>query len=315
MVSTARSEALTPANRETLLENLEKIRASVDAKVDARFRSALSAYRTAIASDEAAMDFYLKCVEKLDFVDQKKRGSDFREWKGQQESLLSDSGFKLALRYQIQWLILTLRASSEKAKIESLASEAQELVDGILANAEKMKHHEKTLIQPVTSTVFAKIFDITEPKNSKWPLSPLQLDVVYEQVIFPPLRTPGKVKNLAAAWVKRISQEQAKIDTFEDPNRQEKKDKRIGMASALKSPEYEKFMENVMPTLQWQMEMDLFRNGDEIGAAQRMLIHIEKYINHKASREWADAFIALLNPKPIEQPIAAPEIKSTAPAP
>ncbi len=310
LISSARSEPLSPADREALLESLGKIRETVDSRVDARFSMALSTYRDAMASDEAAMDFYLKCTEKLNFTDQNKKGSDFREWKNQQDNHMSDPGFKLALRYQLQWLTLTLRASSEKIEIESLAPDAQEVVDNIMTNAEKLKHQEKTLSQPVTSTVFARIFEINGPKKNNWPLSPLQLDAVYEQLFFPPLRNSAHIDKLAAAWVRRINQEKIKIDVFAEAERQDKKDKkdkRVGMASADKSPEHDKFMEEVVPELQWQMEMDLFRSGDESGAAKRMLLHIDKYITHKSSGAWTDAFKSLLTPKP-----AAPAVGSTA---
>ena len=63
-------------------------------------------------------------------------------------------------------------------------------------------------------------------------------------------------------------------------------------------------MTETLPELQWQMEMDLFRNGDEGGAAMRMLAHIEKHLNHKSAREWGEQFKNLLSPKPPRAPTA-----------
>jgi hypothetical protein len=307
LISGARSESLSSADREALLGSLEKLRESANSQVDARFRMALSAYREAVASDEAVIDLYLKCIEKIDFTDQKKKPSEFREWKHAQGDRLGDPAFKLALRYQLQWLILTLRACSEKVTVESLAPDVQDIVDGIFSNAERLKSQEKTLNQAVTSTVFAKVYEVAGPEKKKWPLSPTHLDSVYEQVIFPALRTPSKVVQLRAAWIKRIKQDEIKFEAWQEPAKPEK---RSGMASA-KSPEYQKFVEEVVPELQWQMEMDLFTHGDESGAAKRMLAHIEKHISHKSSRTWGEAFKNLLMPKP-----ATPEAGAVpAPAP
>ncbi len=306
IISEARSESLSSADREALLGSLEKLRETANSHVDARFRLALSAYREAVASDEAVIDLYLKCIEKIDFTDQKKKPSEFREWKHAQSEHLGDPAFKLALRYQLQWLILTLRACSEKTTFESLAPDAQDIIDGIYNNAERLKSQEKTLNQAVTSTVFAKVYEVAGPEKKKWPLSPAHLDSVYEQVIFPAFRTPSKLVQLRTAWIKRIKQEEIKFETWQEPAKTEK---RSGMASA-KSPEYQKFVEEVIPELQWDMEMDLFTNGDEGGAAKRMLAHIEKHISHKSSRTWGEAFKNLLIPK-----AAAPPAAGAPPAP
>jgi len=302
MISGARSESLSSADREALLGTLEKLHETASSHVNTRFRMAMTAYREAIVNDQTVIDFYLKCTEKTNFTDQKKKPSEFREWKHGQDDQLGDATLKMALRYQLQWLILTLRACPENVMIESLAPDVQDVIDGIFNNADRLKTQEKTLNQPVTSTVFAKVYEIAGPEKKKWPLSPLDLAAVYDQVIFPAYRTPSKVGQLRAAWIKRIKQEEIKFETWQEPA---KTDKRIGMASA-RSPEYQKFIENVVPELQWEMEMDLFSSGDESGAAKRMLAHIEKHISHKSSRAWGDAFKNLLMPKP-----AAP---ATAPA-
>ena len=87
-LSAARAEKLTTANREVLLKNLEKLSDAVNSRVDARFRVAMSAYREAMTSDKAALDLYLKCIEKLNFIDQQKKTSDFLDWKRQELSLI-----------------------------------------------------------------------------------------------------------------------------------------------------------------------------------------------------------------------------------
>ena len=74
------------------------------------------------------------------------------------------------------------------------------------------------------------------------------------------------------------------------------------MASAMQSPAYEKFLIETQPKLQWDMEIDLFRNGDESGAAVRMLAHLEKHLTHPSAREWGKEFEELLKPVDAENP-------------
>lgn len=299
IISGARSESLSSADREALLGTLEKLHETASSHVNARFRMAQAAYREAITTDQAVIDFYLKCTEKINFTDQKKKPSEFRDWKHAEKERMGDPAFKMALRCQLQWLILTLRACSENVTVESLAPDAQDIMDGIFNNADQLKTQNKTLNQAVTSTVFAKAYEVVGPEKKKWPLSPFDLDSVYKQVIFPAYRTPSKLGQLRATWIKRIKQEEIKFETWQDPG---KSDKKVGTAST-RSPEYQKFIEDVIPELLWEMEMDLFSNGDESGAAKRMLAHIEKYINHKSSRAWGDAFKNQLLPKPVVPPV------------
>ena len=299
IVSGARSEPLSSADREALLESLEKLRENADTKVDARFRAAIAAYREAMSTDESAMDFYLKCIEKVNFVDQEKKNADYRDWKRKEGDKLSDQGYRLALRYQLRWLILTLQASSEKAKVVELATEAQEIVDGVFRDADRLGNHAQMLGQAVTATVFAKTYEIGNLENDKWPLSPIQLEPIYGQVIFPQLRRPERLDSLRAAWIKRIQQEGIKEESMSGNGG--------GKKNGPRTPDNDRFMVETLPNLQWQMEMDLFRSGDEGGAAVRMLAHIEKHLTHKSAREWGEQLKDLLSPKPAITPTASTE--------
>ncbi|HSP41342.1 MAG TPA: hypothetical protein VLO11_00585, partial [Luteolibacter sp.] len=125
---TAHGEVLTEQERETLLKRLEDLQSSAEERVDARFRAAIAAYTSAASSPSAASDLYLKCVEKVNFIDQKRKSQDFREWKRREADEISSSGFGLALQIQLRWLILTLQAASENADRAQLASGAQSIV-------------------------------------------------------------------------------------------------------------------------------------------------------------------------------------------
>lgn len=295
------AEPLSDADRETLLERLDSLKAEATASADLRFRAAVSAYTAAMASDDAAMELYLKCVEKVDFDDEKKKPGEFREWKRKEEEKLSKPSLKLALRHQLRWLVLTLQAASEKADRAKLDPLAQQALDAVFRDIEPLKDQQGVLKQAVTSTVFAKAYEINNVKVEKWPMSPIDVPAIYDQIILPRYRNPAGLTQLRENWLKRIQQEGAIQEYWAGAKEQPKngeKEKFGTPASGTRSPEFEKFITTTLPTLQWQMEMDLFKAGDQSGAAIRMLAHIEKNITHPAAKEWGDQLRHALTPEP-----------------
>ncbi|MGJ8644187.1 MAG: hypothetical protein ACSHX9_12330 [Luteolibacter sp.] len=281
------AQELSDVDRETLLERLEKIRETADSTADSRFRTAISAYRAAMVSNDTAIDFYLKCVEKVDFEDRNKDSGDFRDWKRKHSDRLSDKDFSTALRQQLRWLMLTLEAASDDADLEALAPRASEAVDSILSQAKDLQRYRDVLSDSVTGTVFAKAYELNSVKAEKWPLSPIPIQAVYEQVILPPLRYPNSTDSLRKAWTKRISQELLLLDLWSG-----KPDDKLKTGEH--SPQYERFIIDGLPKIQWESEVDIFNAGDEKGAAVRMLAHVEKYIAHKSAPKWAEEFVGLL---------------------
>ncbi len=307
MVFQAHADPLSAVDREALIANLEALRESAVARVDARFRLAISAYRQAMSSNDAAIDLYLKCIEKVNYEDQQKKTTDFREWKRKQSDHLSDEPFRLALRYQLRWLTLLLQASSEKADTAAVAKEASETVDAIFNDANKLKTQGQLLRQAVTSTVFAKAYEISNVDKSTLPSAPLQLTDFYDKVVFPPLRRPDRLELLRASWIKFIQQQGIQAEIWPDGGNGNGKGQKNSQASNPRVTNTDKFTIETLPQLQWDMEMDLFRSGDESGAARRMLAHIEKNIAHKSARKWGEDFKKLLTPEPAPIPTASAE--------
>lgn len=297
---TAFAEGLTQADREALLGKLEAIRNEATSKVDARFRAAMTTYKSAMSSDDAAVDLYLKCEEMVNFEKMNKKPGDFRDWKRNNSDRLSDKNFKMALRQQLRWLVLTLEAASEEPKRDQLALEAGKILDSIMSQAEDLAGHRNVLEQSVTATVFARAYGINSLKVENWPLSPALIQPVYEQVIFPPLRRADRLTALKAAWSKRILHESTMIELRSGkPGTKNKGNER--------SPQFEKFVTETLPKLQWESEVDLFKAGDERGAAIRMLEHIEKNLTHDSAPKWASDFINLLQKTPTTTPSTAEE--------
>jgi hypothetical protein len=295
LFSPARAQSLSPADMEALLEKLEKMREDANAKVDARFRAAIAAYTNAVGSDEAAMGLHLNCVQKVDFQDQQKKESEFRDWKRKEADQLSAPGHGLALRLQLRWLILTLRAASPKADRDQLLPSVQEIVDIIARDADKLRHQQQILRQPVTSSAFARAYEITGVDVENWPMSPANISDIYEKILLPPLRKPDRLEALRSAWVRRIQGEIAieQASAGDDDSGGRKN----GGGARPRADDYERFMAETVPELQWQMEMDLFRNGDQQGSAMRMLGHLEKYMSHRSARKWSDELKSILRPQ------------------
>lgn len=286
------ADPLSSADRETLLDSLQKLHDEAEGKVDAKFRVALTAFRNASASDDAALELYLTCTERVNFEDKNKKSADFREWKRKESEKLSNPAVKVALRMQLRWLVLTLMAVPEKADRLKLAVEARQIVDSIFSAPAKFADQQELLGQPVLTTVFAKAYEITHVKLENWPMSPIQLDQLYEQLVMPPLRNPSGLAGLRTAWISRIQQEGAKAEFWSGSRGVERK----GGGNSIPSTAFAKFTEDTRPKLQWDMELDLFRAGDERGSATRMLAHLEKYIAHPSAKDWSNQLKRLLEP-------------------
>jgi hypothetical protein len=196
-----------------------------------------------------------------------------------------------------------LQAASEKADRTAIAREAQGIVDSVFQDIVKLQSQAQALRQAVTSTVFAKAYEIGEAGLEEWPLSPVQLEQVYGKVVFPQLRGPAHLDSLRAAWIKRIQQAGIEAEAWDEDHKARKSE----LSPDQRAVNSEKFATEIAPELQWQMEMDLFKNGDEGGAAKRMLAHIQKYINHRSARNWSEEFTTLLRPPAVPTPTAAIE--------
>jgi len=281
------AQKLTNSDREALIEKLETVRKEATSKVDARFRTAIAAYRGAMSSPNATMDLYLKCEELLNFDEMQKRHGDYREWKRKNEEKFGDSAFREALRMQLRWLVLTLEAASEDPDRDKLAAEASKVIESVVSGAGEFSKYRSILQQGVTSSVFARAYDISGIEVEEWPLSPLPIAAVYDQAILPPLRRTDRLSSLQAAWQKRIAQESSLIESWGAPPGENAK-------AGERSPDAEKFFTDTLPVLKWNAEMDLFTHGDERGAAVRMLELINRNMSHKEAPRWIEEFTAAL---------------------
>ncbi|WP_035611129.1 hypothetical protein [Haloferula sp. BvORR071] len=292
------ADPLSQADKQALLEKLDTLRDEAKSKAMSRVGGAVAAFRTAMASDDAAMELYLKCVEKVDFEDQKKSSQDFREWKRRQADRLDNPGFKVTLRHQLRWLVMTLEAAEKPEKIADLAPRASEALSSIYDNPDQFGGDADSLRQPVTSTVFARAYSLGGLKLEKWPPSPLENAAVFEQVIMPPLRAKQNFDAMREQWARRIRYEGIARQSFGGGGggRRGERGGEKGKPHEDANPDYEKFVVETLPELQWQMEMDLYKSGDQKRSALKMLEHIEAHVTHPKARDWGQQFRGLIEP-------------------
>jgi hypothetical protein len=294
------ADPLTNADREELRERLKAIQEGALAHQDQRFKKAADDFRAALQSEDAALELYLKCVELADFTEQQKKGQDFRNWKRDNEERLKRPEFRQALRFQLNWLALTMRAAARPAEIHKLSPEAMEALRAIFANAKSLAGQGELLSRPVLNSVFARAYKIGDLELKSWPESPLQVAAIFEQIILPPLRRPDSIAALSSAWDARIQMELAKAEEFSgggnEANGLQRRDPL--------SPAGEVFRKEQMPQLLWKKQVDLFRSGDQRGAALRMLAHINDYLTNSHAPEWIEEFQGLVSPEP---KVASPE--------
>ena len=290
---TSRAEAvgLSEADRIALLERLDVIKKQSDDRVSGLYRNAINAYRSAIASEDTTMDFYLNCLEKVRYEDQNRKSQEFREWKRKNKDKLNSSSMRMALRHQLSWLLLSIEAARMEGDVSELGGRAIKHLDQIFANAEKLKDHRAILSQSALGSVFAQAYKLNI-KVEDWPRSALDIAQVYDKVVMPPLRQPRHVSSLRAAWNHRILHEGMVVEKWS-----KRESKRIGKKDATRPPELEKFMTEKRPQLLWDMEIDCFEAGDERASALRMLKHVETYLTHKDAPAWIEGFQELVQPE------------------
>jgi hypothetical protein len=302
----AAADPLSESDRQLLLERLEKLQAAAEGRASSRIGVAVSAFRNAVGSEAAALALYLKCIEKEDFEEQRRRSQEFREWKRRQDERLGDPGFALALRHQLNWLVLTLEATEKPERIRELAPRAASALEAIFLDAKKLEGQQGVLRQSVLGSAFARAYDVSGMNAGDWPDQPLALSQIFEKVLLPPLRQPSKIPELRDAWLRRIQYEamlregwggetEARPGLGGGPGNG---GARIGLKSALRPPDYERFLAEELPDLRWQMEEDLYKSGDQRGAALRMLDHLDKYLSHSKAETWTARFVKLLSARP-----------------
>ncbi len=282
----AQEALLTEGDRQALLEKLKEVKEGAGGRAVQRSGNAITAFRSAASNDDRAHEFYLSCVEKVRFLDEKRSAQEFREWKRRHKERGDSPGFRRVLRHQLNWLRLTVEANAMSEEDQGeLSSRAISALDAILGDQELEPRQFRTLEQDVTETVFALAYGVGA--EEKWPVSPVKLEDVYTNHILPPLEKKKDIAAYRAAWGKWIIQE-ARLQEAksENPERGER------------SAAFERFLVERRPQMLWDLEKAIYEIGDQKGAALAMLKHLETFAGHQNEVKWTEDFLEFLNPQP-----------------
>ena len=277
-------EKLSEIDRDLLLERLKQIQETSDSKVQSRFGAAMTAFKEAMASDANANDLYLKCIEKVRFEDEAKKATEFREWKRRHKDRTDGVGFRRALRFQLNWIVLTLEAAQKPKDLSAMGSKGQGVIEAILKDADVLKDHQRLLREDAMDSVFATAYGVNGVGPGSWPSSPLDITNIYEVMVLPPLRSRENLSALRQGWLKRIEHEGLILESWTNE----------GSDGKDRKPAFEKWLINGRHELTWLMEVDLFNHGDEKKAAIRMLEHLKVNLNHESAPKWIKQFTSLV---------------------
>jgi len=288
--ATGQEKPLSELDRELLLEKLKEIQDNSDNTVKGRYGVALAAFKKARESSAAAHELYLNCIEKVRFEDQLRKASEFRDWKKRHKDRNDTPAFRLALQHQLNWLVLTLEAAQVE-DISTLSSRGISVLEAVIRDAEDLKDQDQLLRSNPLSSIFADAYSVGNIEIGNWPKSPLDIADLYENVILPPLRNPKALDSLRKAWLKRIEHEGNLLEkwTTEASGERDRK------------PAFEKWLAEGRQNLNWAMEVDLFRAGDQRGSALRMLEHLKTHLTHKSAPKWITQFTTLVEGGPLDE--------------
>lgn len=298
-----RAETLSDADRQQVLERLDSFKEEAGKKATTRLSDASAALRKAMENDKAAFDLYLQCVEQADFLSAKRSSNDFREWRRRNRGQLESDGFGTAIRHQIRWLMLSLKASAKPAQANQLGPETLECLEGIFRDPKALARHTGFLATPMNETIFAKAYGIRGDRLKDWPAAPIQkeekeieLGETFEKAVLPYFRAKKDYAGLREAWDRRIHFEEVIAGFWTGDDKQEDKHMEE-LAEEGNHPNRAEFLRETKPDLEWRREMDAFQSGDQKKAVVALVEHLEENVTHSKAREWEADLRQALSPQ------------------
>lgn len=294
--SIAGGEELTETDRMVLLEKLEELEEGVTVRMQQRAGSAYGVFKEAAKSEGTALELFLKCAEKVHFLDEKRDGQSFRDWRRWFDERRGKSkAFQRLLQHRLNWLVLSLDAERNDEK-DSLAvgrrviEAFEKLIEEGDLWKEKVRKLNRSgdevvlrelLKEDVFESVFAKAYDVKQTEG--WPGSLIEFGTAYEVAVLLQYREVEKLEEFRRAWGKRIEQEGRFLEvTGNEPD------------GGGKTAAFEKFYLITRPQLMWELEREVFGIGGQREAAKKMVEHLEEFEGHVNEAKWLQEFMELV---------------------
>lgn len=274
----ASAQTLSGQEVEGILEELTTIEEVLNGSRVSLRTSAVHAFEAAAVSDKTAYEFFLQCHKTLNFDAKEASFTDFRAWRDKNEDGIKTKSNLAALRLQLQYLVLTMKAA-EGVKRETLIPELENFVANIITHSEELgKSGMKTLEGSVKTSIFAEAYKLHKSLElSDWCFEPGKLGDVYEKTVFPFMRSEHS-ESLGAAWDRRIDLEKKFVLITQEENQFQ----------------LNKFQTERLPQLHWQRATDIFRSDSPKQGAQSMLALLKENPNHTSLKNWLTEFRGLL---------------------
>ena len=294
---------LTPAQVESIKEQIKVMRETLDGHLSQRNSSAGQIFTQAASDPKAAMTLYLDCHKVVNYDREGRPESDFRAWKDGQEDRIKDDQFLESLMIQLRYLALSCQAA-ETQEIESIFGSLMTYVDG-LSRLQEMPTNAIT--SSVANSIFAERYNLDGllSNNNNWESVPFNIGGIYDKTILPYLRDK-QPEALMNAWDKRIEQQSRIVAMIEERKQealrgldrdQERRargtqDRQGGMMGDLDQDDY---IARTLPKLKWAKLKDHFLYVDEVMGAKAMLDFVQEHITHELGEEFFNEFSDLID--------------------
>jgi len=294
---------LTPAQIESIKEQMKSMRETLNGHLSQRNSSAGQLFAQTASDPKAAMTLYLDCHKVVNFDRESRPESDFRAWKDGQEDRIKDEQFLESLMIQLRYLALSCQAA-ETQKIETIFGSLMSYVDG-LSRLEELPTNAIT--GSVANSIFAERYSLEKllGSNANWEAVPFNIGGIYDKTILPYLRA-NQPDALMNAWDKRIEQ-QSRIVAMIEQNKEEalrgldreqerrargNQDRQGGMMGELNQDDY---LARTLPKLKWEKLKDNFLYVDQVMGAKAMLDFVQEYITHELGEDFFNEFSDLID--------------------
>lgn len=274
---------LTAEQVETITKQLADLEMQIGQLRTQNLGGIIEKLRSACASEAAAAAFHAEC-EKLVNVDRKdldreeaRRAEERIERMSEQRRNAdpkNEGDINLALRIQLQFLLLTLEAHETKDRTP-LIGRLQSHIQQVVASADKLKGRAYDILSSPVASERNPVVAAYQLQNylrvPQWPNSAIDFAGMWNATLLPWFKE-NKPEELAALWDNRILVESTL---------------RKGQLS---DAEFLLWSQNELPSLRWTRAEYLYENSPTpINAMADMLKLIREFPGHPDSPKWLDA--------------------------
>ncbi len=266
-----------PIDAARLLQQLDQFQEELAQKKSGSLRKAVSDLRSAIQTEDAAIEYWLDAVMATQFVGLTKENTQFREWRDKNQDKLRDGGFRFAVRMQLRWLAISLaRHLTEDQKV---------LMPEVASFANDIASNQKALTQKFASEIInmdsgkipvAQVLGVGYlVGGTGWETVPGKYQQIYENLVLPFWRE-NRSDAAIGYWDMRLTMLEASMA-----------ETNLNMTAAVTT-------QVLKPDLQWSRAKEFVLIGQPNRGAQEMWAILMANPGHKDAEKWTGELIAQL---------------------